>query len=326
MYGIEAETKLDETEHGHLEGYRGSRPVRSGNGAYEQRQMDVYGEVLDWALLFRAVGGRLERDARALLEGFVEIVAANWREPDQGLWEMRGPPRHHVFGKLMSWVAADRATKLLGDERWTALRNEIEREIRERGIDADGTFRGSYEESGRDAALLLLPVLNFPLDGKTLDRTIDAVRDELGRGDFLRRYSGEDGVEGEEGAFLMCSFWLVDALLCAGRDREARELFERLLGRANDVGLYAEEIDPEGHAFLGNFPQAFTHMALIGSAARLRLFERGGPKAIIGTKADRARRSVRAVYGWRAVLWAMWECGRLGRIFSSRKSVLSAFD
>lgn len=324
MYGVGSETELTEHDLDHLEGYLGSRPVRIGNGAYCQRQIDIYGEILDWALLFQTVGGRLDRRARDLLEGLVGFVKTHWREPDQGLWEMRGPPRHHLHGKLMCWVTLDRALSLLGHQQdWAELRDQIEEDIRTQGINQPSNyFSQAYNLSGTDAAVLQLPMLGFPVEAELFENTINAIEVELRRGDFVMRYQTEDGFAGEEGAFLICSFWLVDALLCLNRYEAARALFERLLKYANDVGLYSEEIDPADGKFLGNFPQAFTHLALINSAINLQLFERDGPQALQGSYADRSGRSVEATLGWRG-LWAAFKKSRkTGRIFSSRRSVL----
>lgn len=209
---------------------------------------------------------------------------------------MRGPLRHYVHGKVMSWVALDRAAALFGRaQRRIDLREAIRRDILAHGLHPEGRyFVQAYGERQFDAALLLLPMLNFPADRAALERTVNAVQRQLGRGDFVKRYEGGDGFEGDEGAFLICSFWLVDALLWLGREQEARALYERLLGCANDVGLYAEEVDPQTGAFLGNFPQAFTHLALIGSAINFQLFERGGRDLLIGSYADRARYCVEA--------------------------------
>lgn len=324
MYGIGWEHRLDEQELDHLEGYRGSTPVRTGNAAYQQRQIDVYGHALDLALMYRTLGGRLDEQYRRLLLVIARFVEKHWREPDQGLWEMRGPPRHHVHGKMMSWVAMDRASRLVDrTSDWAELARQIAREVRGQGVDRHGGHLRQAYDGGVDAAVLLAPMLGFALEDTTLERTIDAVEAALGRGGYLLRYEGEDGLSGDEGAFLTCSFWLVDAKLAAGRVAEARELFERLLAQANDLGLYAEEIDPGDGSLLGNFPQALTHLALVGSAVNLRLVERHGYGVLLGTYADRARRAVGTTFGWRAVLASVLQCGRRGRVLPSRKSKLA---
>jgi len=325
MYGIRGETELSEHTLDHLDGYRGSRPVRTGNGAHGQRQIDVYGEVLDWALLHRTLGGWFDPDGARFLRSMASYLAEHWHEPGQGIWEMRGPPLQHVYGKIMSWVGIDRVIRLFGaTPKLKEVRDTIVRSVLEKGVSPDGGHLvQAFGQPGTDAACLLIPALGFPADETTLKATIDAVQKELRTGDYLLRYRRDDGVEGEEGAFLICSFWLVDALLMTGRAQEARELFERLLSRANDVGLFAEEIDPHTHDFLGNFPQAFTHLALIANAANFALYDEKGGDAMRGAHADRARRAVEATAGLRAV-WVMFKkSGRVGRIFSSRESKLN---
>lgn len=324
MYGIEGEADLSEKELEHLEGYRGSSPVRVGNAAYDQRQHDVYGEVLDWALLYKSLGSRIDKGLREFLASTADFAAAHWREPDQGLWEMRGPAQHHVYSKIMSWVALDRAVQLLGKrESWVSARYEVVQAVRERGMDRRaGHLHQAFDNKEFDASVLLAPLVGFPLEPQELRATIKTIQENLQRGDYLLRYIGPKGPEGEEGAFLICSFWLVDALLIAGKEKEARELFERLLRCANDVGLYAEEIDPDTGDLLGNFPQAFTHLALIQSATNLALYENHGAKALRGSHADRARYAVEAAAGIRALWAAFKKSGRVGRLWSSRASIL----
>ncbi len=322
MYGIGGETELPELRLEHLEGYRGSAPVRIGNAAFDQRQLDVYGQVIDFAHLYESLGVRFGAPHRSLLRRLAEHTERHWREPDQGMWEVRSPPRHFVHGKIMAWAAFDRAAELLGDEgRWRALADEVAEAVRTRGVDPKGGhLRQAYEEPSPDASLLLAPLLRFPVERETFERTVAAVEQRLRAGDFVHRYLADDGVAGGEGAFLICSFWLVDALLALDRVDEARRLFERLLARANDVGLYAEEIDPATGAFLGNFPQAFTHLGLIQAAVNLQLVQRHGAEVMWGSHADRARHAVEAVSGPRALWAAFRRTGRVGRLFSSRDS------
>jgi GH15 family glucan-1,4-alpha-glucosidase len=317
MYGIAGETELPESVLLHLDGYCGSRPVRIGNAAVRQRQLDVYGYILDAALIYVRLGGRLPAEARPLLSGFVEMVARYWREPDSGLWEVRSDPLHFTHSRVMCWVTVDRAIRLLGERRdWLQLRAQIRAAILER---SGAALPRAAEDAGPDAALLLVPLMDFPLAGADLAATVEKIESGLREGDFVVRYVAEDGLTGSEGAFLLCSFWLVDALLALGRGQEARTLFEHLCGRANDVGLFAEEIDPRTGAFLGNFPQALTHLGLIGSAVNLALFEAGGAAAVQGTYADRAARSVGASFGWRGVLSGLRHSGT-PRFRSSRAS------
>ncbi len=325
MYGINGEAQLDERRLDHLEGYEGSRPVRTGNGAHTQQQLDVYGEVLDWAVLHTALGGRFGRGSRRFLRGLADFIRDNWQNAGQGLWEMRGPPRHHVFGKLMSWVAIDRAITLFGEEpELVQLRQQLADAVLSRGIDpAGGYLLQAFDHPDVDAAQLRAWAVNFPLPPGVFEKTIEAIRQQLGQGDFLQRYRSEDGLSGGEGAFVICSFWLVDALLACDKVSEARALFDRLLHRANDVGLYSEEIEPATGRFLGNFPQAFSHLAMIEAAVNLHLAERHGTAALRGTHADRARRGVSAIAGPRALWAAFRRTRRVGRWRSSRHSTMS---
>lgn len=293
LYGIAGETEVTERALDHLDGYAGARPVRIGNAAYRQRQVDIYGEIADWAAIFHGLGEPIDATLEAMVRGVANHVTLHWHEPDQGIWEMRGEPRHHLHGKAMAWVALDRALRLLGPApTWEKARAEILDAILTHGIDPEGGYlTQAFGYRDLDAALLLIPMLGMPVDPDVSVRTVAAVEKQLRAGDYVHRYLTSDGLPGSEGAFLICSFWLVDAFLMLGRAEEARELFERLLGKANDVGLYAEEIDPSSNAFLGNFPQAFTHLALINSAVHLRLYDTGGLQALAGTHADRARRA-----------------------------------
>jgi GH15 family glucan-1,4-alpha-glucosidase len=283
MYGLAGERRLPEMELPWLSGFGGSRPVRIGNDAVRQLQLDVYGEVMDSLALARRSGLPAKPHMWALQVALMEWLREEWRQPDEGLWEVRGGRRQFVHSKVMVWVAADRAVKALeehpeleGDlDGWRALRDEVHREVCEKGYDPErNTFTQSYGSPELDAALLLIPRVGFlPYDDPRVTGTIDAVRAELCHHGFLRRYTPDetavDGLPGSEGTFLVCSFWLADALHATGRTREARELFERLVGVANDVGLLAEEYDPVGGRQLGNFPQAFSHIGLVHTALAL---------------------------------------------------------
>ena len=321
MYGIDGRLELAERELDHLEGYRGSAPVHVGNGAWNQRQIDNFGHMLDLAHVYTTLGGELDDQYRRLLEAVAAFVEAHWEEPDESLWEMRGEPRQHVHAKLMCWVAMDRAARLLGEERWRETAERVRRSIDANAL-SDRGFEQSYE-GGVDASTLLAPMLGYPCDDAAVERTVDNVRSELGRGDLLMRYAGDDGLEGEEGAFLLCTSWLVDAELAIGRHEEARARIERFVERANDVGLYAEEIDPDSGEFLGNFPQAFTHLGLIGNLVNLALVEAHGREGLRGGYAARAGRAVSASFGWRGVLAATVQSKRVGRIVSSDASKLA---
>ncbi|MBT2411303.1 glycoside hydrolase family 15 protein [Streptomyces sp. ISL-12] len=290
MYGLAGERRLPESELPWLSGFEGSRPVRIGNDAVNQLQLDVYGEVMDTLALARAAGMPPVAQVWELQRALMEFLRTAWRQPDEGLWEVRGGRRQFVHSKVMTWVAVDRAVRTLeeepglgGDlEGWRALREEIHREVCEKGYDPDrNTFTQYYGSRELDAALLFIPRVGFlPPDDPRVTGTIDAVSRELTRDGLVRRYSTSgstvDGLPGDEGTFLVCSFWLADALLMAGRTKEARELFERLAELANDVGLLAEEYDPVAGRQLGNFPQAFSHIGLVHTALALAGAEEAG--------------------------------------------------
>ncbi|MCW8384035.1 glycoside hydrolase family 15 protein [Streptomyces justiciae] len=283
MYGLAGERRLPEFELPWLTGYRGSQPVRIGNEAVNQLQLDVYGEVMDSLSLARSSGLSTKPHIWSIQCALMEFLRGAWRQPDEGLWEVRGGRRQFVHSKVMVWVAADRAVRAVEDnpelhgdvDGWREMRDEVHREVCEKGFDTErNTFTQSYGSEELDASLLLIPRVGFlPPDDPRVIGTVDAIREELGHGGFLRRYSTDgttvDGLPGEEGTFLVCSFWLADALHMTGRTKEARELFERLVGLANDVGLLSEEYDPVHECQLGNFPQAFSHIGLVNTALAL---------------------------------------------------------
>ncbi|AYN42031.1 glycoside hydrolase family 15 protein [Streptomyces dangxiongensis] len=285
MYGVAGERRLPETELPWLPGFADSAPVRTGNGAVDQLQLDVYGEVMDSLSLARGSGLPTKPHMWAMQRALLRYLETAWRQPDEGLWEVRGGRRHFVHSKVMVWVAFDRAVRTMerhprlgGDlEGWRALRDEVHREVCEKGFDRErNTFTQYYGSRGLDAALLLIPRVGFlPPDDPRVVGTVDAIRDDLGHGGFLRRYdtrdagSEIDGLPGAEGTFVACSFWLADALHRTGRTEEARELFDRLVGLCNDVGLLAEEYDPVDGRLLGNYPQAFSHIGLVNTALTL---------------------------------------------------------
>ncbi|MFD9466390.1 glycoside hydrolase family 15 protein, partial [Streptomyces sp. NPDC060027] len=285
MYGIAGERELGEAELDWLPGYEGSAPVRVGNGAAHQLQLDVYGEVTE-ALHLAHMTGLSRNDYASLLQlKLIRYLETHWDQPDEGIWEVRGPRRHFVHSKVMAWVAVDRTIKLIesGDadgplEKWRELRDDIHRDVCEKGYDKErNTFTQSYGSKELDASLLLIPQMGFlPPDDKRVIGTIEAIQRELSTSDgFILRYptagedAGVDGLEGDEGAFLACSFWMADDLAMIGRVDEARKLFERLLALRNDLGLLAEEWDPVLQRQVGNFPQAFSHVPLIDTALRL---------------------------------------------------------
>jgi GH15 family glucan-1,4-alpha-glucosidase len=286
MYGIDGRRDLTETTRDDLTGYAGARPVRIGNGAFDQRQNDVYGAVLDSILLHTRRSQRMPRALWPIVESQADCATGVWREPDQGIWEARGAAQHYVSSKLMCWVALDRAAKLAGmrgdpgrEEAWGATAEEIRLDILEHGA-AGGVLRQHYATEALDASTLLAAVFGFlPGTDPLLRATVEAVADGLTDSGFVLRYrtdETDDGLSGEEGTFLICSFWLVSALSVVGDHARARDLMERLLRIASPLGLYAEEFDTSSARHLGNFPQAFSHLALIEAAARIILAERIG--------------------------------------------------
>jgi GH15 family glucan-1,4-alpha-glucosidase len=292
MYGLHGEQRLTEFIVDWLPGFDGSRPVRVGNAAFAQKQLDVYGELMGVLHTARRFGLDGSTEAWDLQKVIVRHLEQVWRDPDEGIWEVRGPPRHFVHSKLMAWLAFDRSiasAEMFGldgpVEHWRAIREEIRAEVCEHGFHAErNTFVQYYGSENVDAALLFIPLIGFlPPDDPRVLGTVAAIEKELVRDGLVRRYSvmGEvDGLPGSEGAFLACSFWLCDVYRLCGRQAEATALFERLLGLANDLGLLAEEYDPRARRQLGNFPQAFSHVSLINSAYGLaRLADAAGERA-----------------------------------------------
>jgi GH15 family glucan-1,4-alpha-glucosidase len=279
MYGVAGERRLTEYELPWLTGFAGSSPVRIGNAASEQLQVDVYGEVLDALYQARVHGLRIDRSAWRLQRTLLDYLEGTWQEPDEGIWEIRGKRRHFVHSKVMAWVAFDRAVRTVEEQnldgpadRWGEIRDMIHAEVCERGFDASvNSFVQSYGSQELDASLLMLPLVGFlPADDERVRGTIEAVERELLHDGLVLRYrtqpDGVDGLPPCEGVFLPCSFWLVDCYELLGRHDEAHALFRRLIELGNDLGLLAEEYDPQAKQLLGNFPQAFTHLALVNTA------------------------------------------------------------
>jgi alpha,alpha-trehalase len=287
MYGIGGEKELIEQTLDHLEGYVGSRPVRIGNGAFNQRQNDVWGALLDSIYLHeKALKGTATPADRELIVQQVEAAIEAWPDPDQGIWESRGDPKHYVSSKLMIWVAVDRGVRLARGagfeekaEEWEREAQRMRKEILERGV-RDGVFRQHYETDALDASTLLIPLLRFlPPDDPRIRATVEAIADDLTEHGFVLRYKvdeTDDGLHGEEGTFLICSFWLVSALSEIGEAARARALCERLLSSAGSLDLFAEELEPHSGRHLGNFPQAFTHLALINAVSHVIADEQRG--------------------------------------------------
>jgi GH15 family glucan-1,4-alpha-glucosidase len=289
MYGVAGERRLAEWEAEWLPGYENSAPVRVGNAAVGQRQLDVYGEVIDALSLGRAAGIGFDRHAWSLQRALLDFLEKNWDQPDEGIWEVRGPRRHFVHSKVMAWVAFDRAYRAAGaglpgpGGHWREVAAKIHDEVCAHGYDAArGAFTQSYGSAELDAAVLLIPEVGFlPPEDPRVVSTVEAIQRDLMSGGLVRRYelaagpSEVDGLPGSEGAFLACSFWLVNALQMIGKEDQAQELFERLLGLRNDVGLLSEEYDPRYQRQVGNTPQAFSHVPLIQAALNLAAHEPG---------------------------------------------------
>ena len=293
MYGIGGERDLTERTLDHLSGWRGARPVRVGNGAWNQQQHDVWGMILDALdVQFRQGATQIVAPVWEGLAGFVDAALQHWREPDQGIWEVRGDPKHFVASKVMCWVAAARGADLAEErgaaeraQRWRAGADEIKAEVLDKGVSDRGVFRQHYETDDLDASLLLLPIMGFlPPDDKRVTSTVLAIADELTQDGLVLRYKVEGtdtGFDGEEGTFTICSFWLVTALAMIGQTERAHALCEKLLSFAGPLQLYAEEIDAATGQHLGNFPQAFTHLALIEAVSLLIESDQKGRSASV---------------------------------------------
>jgi GH15 family glucan-1,4-alpha-glucosidase len=300
MYGLAGERRLEEYEVPWLAGYEGSRPVRIGNAAHGQLQLDVLGEVMDAFHAARAHGIEANNDAWRVQKVLMEFLEARWHEPDSGIWEMRGPERHFTHSKVMSWAGVDRAIKavemhgLHGPvERWRMLRDTIHEDVCRSGFNPEcGTFVQTYGSTDLDASLLMIPCVGFlPPEDPRVRGTIEAIERELVEGGLVRRYRPHkdvEGVRGGEGTFLACSFWLADVLHMLGRHDDAAALFERLLSLRNHLGLLPEEYDVRAARFCGNFPQAFSHIGIINTAHNLQPAKAGPAKRTAGGEPRRA--------------------------------------
>ncbi len=286
MYGIDGEAELTESKLEHLSGYEGARPVRIGNAAYDQEQHDVWGALLDSVYLHTKSRDHLPERIWPIMKRQVETAIEKWREPDRGIWEVRGDPKHFTSSKLMCWVAADRGARLaeMREEleygaRWQSAADEIKNDICANALDERGVFTQHYDTDALDASVLLMPLTRFlPNDDERMVNTVLAIAEELTEDGLVLRYrTGEtdDGLSGAEGTFTICSFWLVSALVEIGEVRRARDLCEKLLSYASPLGLYAEEIDPRSGRHLGNYPQAFTHLALINAVMHVISADQG---------------------------------------------------
>ena len=294
MYGLGGERRLSELELEWLPGYEGALPVRIGNAAYRQFQLDVYGEMMDVLYVADQLGLTPDPDAWRVQRALLDFLESAWRQPDEGIWEVRGPKRHFTHSKVMAWVAVDRVIKAVEHggldgpvERWRQLRDTIHAEVCQRGFDAErNTFVQYYDGPALDASLLMIPLVGFlPASDARVRGTVEAIERQLMTAGFVARYPTTvevDGLPPGEGAFLACTFWLADTLALMGRQAEARQLFERLLTLCNDVGLLSEQYDPAARRLVGNFPQALSHVALINTACNLSAGE--GPASHRGQR------------------------------------------
>jgi GH15 family glucan-1,4-alpha-glucosidase len=305
MYTIDGESEIPERTLNHLEGYRGSRPVRVGNAAFKQTQIDIYGEILDAVHLYQATtNSPLRREWWDEVKFMADQTIERWREPDCGIWEVRGGPRHFLYSKLMCWVALDRAIKLAEHadaeddvERWRNASEEIRAAILSEGYNEEvGAFTQAFGEPQLDASALVIPLTGFlPANDPRVLSTVERVQESLTCNGLVYRYLSDDGLPGGEATFALCSFWLVDNLAMQGRMEEARALFEKVVSYANDLGLLAEEIEPVSGELLGNYPQGFSHLALIRSALNISKCETEGSENQATTSAERADETERAV-------------------------------
>jgi GH15 family glucan-1,4-alpha-glucosidase len=304
MYRIDGGARLPEYSLEHLEGYRGSRPVRVGNGAHQQRQLDIYGEVIDAAYLYHTrMRQPIRPDMWEMLQYMADQTAERWREPDNGIWEVRGGQRHFLYSKLLCWVALDRAVQLSARDnlpgntkRWKSTRDEIRRVILTEGYNEKiGAFTQALNDTALDASALTITQLGFlPATDARVISTVNKIQEGLTSHGLVYRYLADDALPGGEATFALCSFWLVDCLAQCGRIEEARALFERITGYANDLGLLSEEIDPVSRQLLGNYPQGFTHLGLIRSALNIAKAESLGAEEKPQNQAERARKTERS--------------------------------
>ncbi len=278
MYSIHGEEPLQETHLDHLDGYRHSRPVRTGNAARSQQQWDIYGEIMDAALRLSEYAGSIDATLWSFFRDICEMAIENWRKPDDGIWEVRNGPYHFVYSKVMCWVALDRGITIARKfgldaplERWECEREEIKNEVLSRGFSAKlNAFVQRFDTEILDASLLIMPLVNFlPVTDQRIQGTIEACQTHLMDNGFVRRYRIDDGLEGDEGGFLLCNFWMIECLALSGKIAEAEKLLSITMAAANDLGLFSEEYDPYSKEMLGNFPQAFSHIGYINATATL---------------------------------------------------------
>lgn len=321
LYNLEGESNITEIEIP-IKGYKNSSPVRVGNGAHDQLQLDTFGEFIDWAYLHQALGGKLDDFLLRKIRETAEHVKENWLCKDQGIWEVRSDPEDFTYSKVMCWVALDRAGSLLGDlELYQKTKSEIEEFIQKNCIE-NGRLKRSAQSSELDASLLLLKPVGYPVSEEIYRATVDAIATELGEGPFVKRYESGDGLKENEGHFLICSFWMVNAYLFIGEYEKAKVYFKELLKCVSKLGLLSEEVDANSLHFLGNFPQALTHLGLIETASYFDLYSRGGKDALKGCHGDRVRKLHKTLHGPKAVLDFVVRTGNFKKLIPSKQSVL----
>lgn len=321
LYNLDGESNIPEVEIP-IKGYQGSTPVRVGNGAHDQVQLDTYGEFLDWAYLHRALGGKLDDVFLEKIRETAEYVKANWKCKDRGIWEVRSEPEDFTYSKVMCWVALDRAGSLLGNlELYGGTKSEIEEYINSNCIE-NGLLKRSAQSSELDASLLLLKTVGYPIPEHIYRATVYAIAKELGKGPFIKRYLSHDGLKDVEGHFLICSFWMVNAYLFLGEDVKATVVFNELLKCVSELGLLSEEVDVDTFHFLGNYPQALTHLAQIETASYFDLYSRGGKEALEGCHGDRVRKLHKTLHGPKAVIDFIIHTRNFKKLVPSNQSIL----
>jgi GH15 family glucan-1,4-alpha-glucosidase len=322
LYGLDGASETPERIIKGVRGYMGSSPVRVGNDAYKQRQLDIFGEFADWAYLHKQLGGQLSEALLNKIEETAELVKEVWKEKDHGLWEVRGELEDFTYSKVMCWVALDRAESLLESPgKYQSAKRQIEIFLEENCI-FEGRLKKSVQNPELDASLLLVKIVGYPIDENVYDNTVTAIMAELSDGTFIKRYNCDDGLTGQEGEFLACSFWGVNAYLFLGKEEEAKKMFEKITTCFNDVGLLSEEIDTSSLNFLGNFPQALSHLAFIETASYFELYAKGGREALQGCHGDRVRNLHTTLHGPRAVWDFIIKEKNFKKLFPSRSSIL----
>lgn len=325
LYSVDGTSDIPEKNLTTLKGYQESQPVRVGNAAHDQIQFDTHGEFIDWVYLHQALGGEIDPLLLQKVEETADFIVLNWRKKDSGIWEVRSAPEDFTYSKIMCWVTLDRAGSLLGDlEKYAGSKKEIENYIQE-NCREDRRLKRSAQDSSLDASLLLVKAVGFPITDEVFKNTVKAIGETLGNGPFIKRYHSHDGMKEDEGEFLICSFWMVNAYLFMGELSKAENLFHEITSKLNDLNLMSEEIDSSTGAFLGNYPQALTHLALIETASYFELYEKGGKDALKGCHGDRVRKMHKTLHGPKAVWDFVVKTKNFSKIFPSQQSIYPSF-